>query len=69
VCSLCNALSTDQQFNSCDVPEEEGSELSDSQEYVYATFTPGAIVWAKITGYPWCVSICFTCIIVVRVFI
>lgn len=48
---------TDKEFNSCAVPEEESSDLSDSQEYVYATYAPGAIVWAKITGYPWCVCV------------
>lgn len=53
--TVSNALHSDQHFNSCAVSEEEYSDLSDSQEYVYATYAPGAIVWAKITGYPWCV--------------
>ena len=48
---------TDQQFNSCAVPEEESSDLNDSQEYVYATYAPGAMVWAKVTGYPWYVHV------------
>ena len=49
---------TDQKFNSCTAPEEDSSDLSDSQEYVYAAYAPGAIVWAKITGYPWYVRVC-----------
>ena len=56
--NMYHYMHTDKKFNSCTVPEEDSSDLSDSQEYVYATYTPGALVWAKVTGYPWCVPLC-----------
>lgn len=56
--TIVSNICTDQQFNSCAVPEEDSSDLSDSQEYVYASYAPGTIVWAKVTGYPWYMCVC-----------
>jgi len=47
----------DEQYNSCSAPEEDSSTLSDSQEFVYTSYAPGTLVWAKVTGYPW-YSVC-----------
>ncbi len=46
---------TDPEYNRCSAPEEEWSDLKDSQEFVESMFVPGSIVWAKLEGYPWLV--------------
>ena len=49
---MCS-MNDDSQHNSCSAPEEEYSDLEDSQEFIESIFIPGSIVWAKIDGYPW----------------
>jgi hypothetical protein len=45
-------FSTDGNFNSCDTPEQSWDKENEDN-FVYAEFTEGSIVWAKMDGYPW----------------
>ncbi|XP_064641998.1 uncharacterized protein LOC135496566 [Lineus longissimus] len=47
----CN-ISTDEDFDSCDIPEQTWDKENE-ENFVYAEFTEGSIVWAKMDGYPW----------------
>lgn len=45
-------LSLDEHINCCEKPQEELHE-DDDHVYVEYDFIEGAVVWAKVEGWPW----------------
>lgn len=42
----------DEEFNNCDAPEKRLS-LHAEEDMIFNKYSPGSIVWAKLSGYPW----------------
>lgn len=53
---ICS-MNTNTERNACSAPEEDWKVGEDSEEFVESVFVPGSIVWAKMDGYPWYISV------------
>ena len=48
-----NIIISDAEYANCDRSQEQYDSQDSEIDVVYSPYPPGAIVWAKIAGYPW----------------
>ena len=49
---VCNFL-PDDNYNTCSVSQETFDSQDGNLNVMYTPYPKGAIVWAKLVGYPW----------------